>query len=420
MPKKIAPLKPLDVQRIAKAKERGYYSVGVPAGLGLQVAKGGSSNWVLRVTIAGKRREMGLGGYPDVQLADAQRLARDAREAISKGDDPITGRREARSARKVANAAALTFKECALSYVNAHESGWRNPKHTSQWRNTLETYAYPTLGKVLVRDVTLPLVLGVLEPIWNTKTETASRLRGRLESILDWAKVREYRAGDNPARWSGNLDAILPAPGKVAKAEHYAALSIDAVGAFLKDLRAIDGISARALELAILTAARAGEVRGATWAEIDLQAAEWRIPGDRMKAGKEHRVPLSAPAVALLKALPEGKRDELVFPSPRGGKLSDMSMTAILRRLKVAAVPHGFRSTFRDWAAERTHYPHEVAEMALAHAIASKVEAAYRRGDLFDKRRQIMNDWAAFCARPVDTKGAVVPMTRTKRSNTAA
>jgi integrase len=263
---------------------------------------------------------------------------------------------------------------------------------------------------LLVRDVGLPHVLAVLEPIWSKKTETASRLRGRLESILDWATTRDYRAGLNPARWKGHLDTVLPAAGSVANAGHHSALPVGEIGAFVKTLRSQAGMSALALEFTILTAARSGEVRGARWNEIDLDAATWTVPGERMKAGKEHRVPLSGAALAVLNALRHEDRDALLFASPRGGMLSDMSLTAVLRRMKVDAVPHGFRSSFRDWCAERTNYPREVAKMALAHAIGDKVEAAYRRGDLFEKRRRLMKDWAAFCANPEIRRGSVISM----------
>ena len=254
------------------------------------------------------------------------------------------------------------------------------------------------MGSLMVRDVGLPQVLAVLEPIWTTTNETAVRLRGRIELVLDWATARGLRDGLNPARWRGHLDKLLPKPSKVNNREHHAALPVGAVGAFMVRLRAAEGMGARALEFAILTAARSGEVRGATWAEIDRDAKVWTLPAARMKAGKEHRVPLTAEALALLDALPKVAGTELVFPAPRGGALSDMTLLAVLRRLDVPAVPHGFRSTFRDWAAERSNYPRDVAEMALAHAIGDKVEAAYRRGDLFEKRRLMMADWAAFLA----------------------
>lgn len=340
---------------------------------------------------------MGLGGYPDVTLAGAREAARRAREKVKAGVDPIEEARAARSGLRAAQASALTFEQASRAYIASHEAGWRNAKHAQQWRNTLESYAYPLVGSLLVRDVALPHVISVLEPIWRTKTETASRLRGRLEQVLDWSAARGLRDGPNPARWRGHLDKILPRPSKVARPGHHAALQLDGMPDFMERLRAVAGMGARALEFAILTAARSGEVRGATWAELDLSTAVWKVPAERMKSGKEHRVPLSHAALMLLKGLPRMAGEEWVFPSARGGQLSDMTLTAVLRRMQVDAVPHGFRSTFRDWCSERTDYPNEVAEMALAHAIGDKVEAAYRRGDLFDKRRRMMDDWALFC-----------------------
>ncbi len=374
----------------------------------MQVQPSGARSWVLRFSVAGKRREMGLGGFPDVTLADARRRAREEREKADKGADPIAERKAAASVLRAEQAKAFTFKASALAYIEAHESSWRNAKHGEQWRNTLAS-TYPTLGALQVRDVGLPHVMAVLEPIWKTKTETASRLRGRIESVLDWATARGYREGSNPARWKGHLDQLLAAPGKIAKTGHHAAVPVGEIGAFMKCLRAREGTGARALEFVILTAARSGEVRGATWAEMDLDAATWTVPGERMKAGKEHRVPLSQAALDLLRALPRIAGSDLVFPAPRGRVLSDMTLVAVMRRMEVDAVPHGFRSTFRDWCSERTNYPREVAEMALAHTITDKVEAAYRRGDLFEKRRRLMTEWAAFVAKP-EIKGEVVPL----------
>jgi integrase len=380
----------------------GLYFVGGVSGLALQVLPSGGRSWVLRMMIGSKRRDMGLGGFPDVTLAGAREAARAAREKVRQGIDPIEEGRAARSTLKATQAGALTFKQCAEKYMAAHEAGWKNIKHGQQWRNTLENYAIPVMGSLLVRDVGLSHVLEVLEPIWKTKTETASRLRGRIEQVLDWATARNYRDGQNPARWRGHLDKLLAAPGKVAKVEHHEALPAGDMGAFMLRLRAAEGMGARALEFVILTATRSGEVRGATWAEIDRDAKVWTVPAARMKAGKEHRVPLSDAALALIDkvaAMPRLAGTEYVFQAPRGGVLSDMTLTAVLRRMEVPAVPHGFRSTFRDWAGERTTYPNEVCEMALAHAIGSKVEAAYRRGDMFDRRRAMMADWASFIAK---------------------
>lgn len=410
MPKLARELGPLAVSKLSTS---GLHFVGGVQGLALQVGAGASRSWVLRNVIGGKRREMGLGSYPEVTLAVARDRARQARELVRQGVDPIERQQAAQSALRAAAAAVVTFREAAEKYIAAHEAGWKNAKHQQQWSNTLEQHAYPVLGSLHVRDIGTPQVLRVLEPIWTTTNETASRLRGRIELVLDWAAARGLREGQNPARWRGHLDKLLARPSKVNKRTHHPALPVSEVGAFMVRLREAEGMGARALEFVIYTAARSGEVRGATWAEIDIGGKVWLCPGTRMKAGKEHRVPLSPAALALLKALPKGKPEDLVFPAPRGGVLSDMTLTAVLRRLQVPAVPHGFRSTFRDWAAERTNYPREVAEMALAHAIGDKVEAAYRRGDLFERRRRMMADWAAFLSRP---EGAARVMTLPRRA----
>jgi len=393
--------KELGALAVAKLTGAGLHFVGGVTGLALQVTPSGARSWTLRASIAGRRRDMGLGGYPEVPLAKARDKAREARELLRQGVDPIERQRAAHSALRAAVASALTFKETAKAYMTTHEAGWKNAKHAQQWRNTLEAYAYPVMGELLVRDVQKEHVLAALRPIWTEKTETATRLRSRIELVLSYAMQAGYRPeGLNPARWRGGLDKLLPAPSKVAKVVNHAALPVSAVGDFMQRLRAADGQGARALEFTILTAARSGEVRGATWREIDLDAGVWVVPGERMKAGKEHRIALSGVAVALLESLPKMAGTDLVFPAARGGQLSDMTLTAVLRRMKVPATAHGFRSTFRDWAAERTNYPSEVAEMALAHAIDSKVEAAYRRGDMLEKRRAMMADWASFMAQP--------------------
>ena len=398
MPKKAKERSALEVQRL---KTPGLHAVGVVAGLHLQVLPSGARSWVLRVVIGGKRRDMGLGGYPDVTLAGAREKARAARETIAQGIDPIAARVAAKSALAASRGSAITFKDAAERFIEAKAGEWKNAKHCQQWTNTLETYAEPVIGSMQVRDIGLPHIIKILDPIWTSKTETASRVRARLESVLDWATVRGYRHGDNPARWKGHLDKILAKPGKVTKVEHHPALPIDQIANFMLALRQRHGITARALEVLILTATRSGEVRGACWEEFDLDAGLWTIPAGRMKAGREHRIPLSARVLAILNALPRLAEVELVFPAPRGGVLSDMSLTAVTRRMGIAAVPHGFRSTFRDWAAERTDYPSEMAEMALAHVINNKVEAAYRRGNMFEKRRRMMADWAHICTAAV-------------------
>ena len=411
--------KELGALAVSKISEPGLHFVGGVPGLALQVTPAGARSWTLRVMIGGKRRDMGLGGFSPsgVTLARAREAAVEARELIRNGIDPIQQQQAAQSALRAAMVDALTFKACAERYIKAHAASWKNAKHCQQWRNTLAQHAYPVFGELLVRDVKLSHVMAVLEPMWATTNETAVRLRGRIEIVLDWAAARELRDATNPARWRGHLDKLLAKPSKINKREHHAALSVGDVGAFMARLRSADGMGARALEFVILTAARSGEVRGATWAEFDLGAKVFTVPVSRMKAGKEHRVPLSAEALALLQALPRMAGSEFVFPAPRGGALSDMTLTAVLRRLQVPAVPHGFRSTFRDWAAERTNYPRDVAEMALAHAIGDKVEAAYRRGDLFEKRAAMMDDWAKFLAR-AETKGQVVELASRRATTT--
>lgn len=413
MPKKAKELSALEVSRLTAT---GFHAVGGVAGLHLQVTQTGARSWVLRAMVGGKRRDMGLGGYPDVTLAKAREKAREARDDITKGIDPIQARQEAKRSLEAARGAEIRFVKAAAAFIDAKSPEWRNPKHTAQWTATLTTYAYPTIGDMQVRDVALPHIINILEPIWQSKTETATRLRGRLEAILDWATVRGYRTGDNPARWKGHLDKLLASPKKLAKVKHHRAVDVADIGQFMTDLRQRDGVAARALEFAILTAARSGEVRGMQWEELDRATKTWTVPAARMKAGKEHRVPLSDKAMAIINTRPTIEGNDFVFASPRGNQLSDMSLTEVMRRMNIDAVPHGFRSTFRDWAAERTNYPREVAEMALAHTIENKVEAAYRRGDLFEKRRRMMEDWAAHCDH-AEGQGKVIPI---NKSNTAA
>ncbi|MET3498171.1 tyrosine-type recombinase/integrase [Variovorax boronicumulans] len=401
MPKKAAELGALAVSRLVKP---GAHAVGGVAGLKLKINDAGARSWVLRATVAGKIRDMGLGGFPDVSLAQARERARAARDKIHAGEDPIHARQAARSAVAAASAKARTFEQCVDAYLKAKSGEWKNAKHRAQWSSTLDLYAKPTIGQMLVQDIELSHVLTVLEAIWTTKTETASRLRGRIETVLDWATVRGYRKGENPARWRGHLDQLLGRPRKIKKVTHHPALQLADVGAFMADLRQVEGMSARALELAVLTAARSGEVRGARWDEIDLQAKLWTVPAERMKAKKEHRVPLSKQALKLLEAVPRIEGSELVFPGRKPLQpLSDMSLSACMRRMDYkdakgrVCVPHGCRSTFRDWASEKTTFSGEMAEMALAHTIDSAVEAAYRRGDMLAKRLKMMQSWADFC-----------------------
>lgn len=394
MPKKSREMGALEVGRLS---ESGLYAVGGVTGLYLQIT-GAAKSWILRAKVGTKRRDMGLGGFPTVTLAQAREKARIAREVIEAGTDPILERERAQSALRAAQTGAVKFSDAARMFIDARGDEWRNAKHRQQWVNTIEKYAAPTIGNLLVADIRKEHVLLVLEPIWKTKTETASRVRGRIEQILDWAKAHGHRDGENPARWRGHLDKLLSKPSKIAKVEHHAALQIDEMGAFMVDLRTREGTGARALEMLVLTAARSGEIRGATWQEIDLDGALWTIPGERMKGGKEHRVPLCKRVVDMLRELPRMEGTDLVFPGSKKKPLSDMTLIAVMQRMKADAVPHGFRSTFRDWASERTSYPAEMAEMALAHTLTNKVEAAYRRGDLVAKRAHMMEAWAKFCA----------------------
>jgi len=395
MVRKAEELSPLEVKRL---KGPGRHAVGGVAGLYLYLNEGAGSSWVLRVTAAGKRQYMGLGPYPEVGLGEARDKAREAKALFAQGINPKDQRRELASALKAKQALLKTFEEAVLAYIETHGDGWKNPKHRAQWISTLKTYAFPKIGSLLVKDVGQEAVLSVLEPIWKEKTETASRLRGRIEAVLDWSKVRGYRSGENPAAWKGHLDQLLVAPGKIAKVEHHRSLEYAKLPDFMSRLRLQPGVSAHALEFLILCAARSGEVRGATWSEVDFQEGVWTIPAERMKVGKEHRVPLSKAAMALLKAQPRIADSEHIFPGRKGGALSDMSLSKVMRDMKVDAVPHGFRSTFRDWLGDETAYPRELAEQALAHTLPNKVEAAYRRKDALEKRRKMMEDWADFCA----------------------
>jgi integrase len=393
-------LNKLNALAVTRAKARGYLSDG--GGLYLQVGPTGNKSWVFRYRDGPKLREMGLGPTHTLSLADARIAAAICRKQRLDGIDPIEARKTSRAAARLQAAKAITFQQCAEAYIEGHRAGWSNAKHAAQWGSTLKTYAYPTFGSLAVASVDSGLVLKSLEPIWTTKAETASRLRQRIEAVLDWARVRGYREGENPARWKGHLDQTLPARGQVAKVEHHAALPYNEIAAFIRKLREQAGNSALALEFAILTAARSGEVMGAIWDEIDTHAKLWTIPAERMKAGKEHRVPLCKSALAVLDKLPKAKPGAFVFPGGKPGKpLSAMALLMTLRRMQRSDLTaHGFRSTFRDWVAEQTDFPHEVAEIALAHTVSNKVEAAYRRGDLFEKRRQLAETWGAYCSDP--------------------
>lgn len=400
-------LQRLTAKGVEKRREPGYYADG--GNLWLQVSPAGTKSWIFRFTLNGRSREMGLGSLNAVSLAKAREKAADCRALLADGIDPIDARDGQRSQEALARARQRSFEKCAEAYVKAHRAKWRNKKHAAQWTNTLETYCGPVIGALPVADVDTGLVLRCLEPIWTEKHETATRLRQRIESILDWARARGYRTGDNPARWKGHLDKTLPAIPKKARVKHHAALPYADMGAFMKTLRGQEGTAARALEFVILTAARTAEVIGAQPEEFDLKKAVWTIPGARMKAGREHRVPLSPRALEIVRAQIELGGEHL-FPGLKNGMpLSNMAMLALLERMgRDDLTVHGFRSTFRDWAAESTSYPREVCEMALAHTVSDQVEAAYRRGDLFEKRHRLMVDWAKHCERR--QKGNVVPL----------
>ena len=403
----------------AKVRTAGPGRYGDGDGLFLLVRPNLSRFWVFRYRMGGRMREMGLGrageGQGDRPLSQAREAAAPLWRQVKQGTDPLIHREAETAAVKAAaqDAAtrAVTFRDVAGFYLAAHEAGWRNTKHRAQWANTLDTYAYPHMGDLPVGTVGTEHVLAALEPIWREKPETASRVRGRIEAVLDYAKVRGWRSGENPARWRGHLDHLLPARSKVAAIEHHAALPWAEIGGFMAALRTRDGIAARALEFAILTATRTAEALGARWNEIDMQAATWIIPAERMKAKREHRVPLSAPALALLGEMAKLRTTDdpaaVVFPGAQAGRpLSNMALLMTLRRMKRGDLTaHGFRSSFRDWVSEATGYPREVAEAALAHVVGDKTQAAYARGDLFEKRRRLMDEWAAFCDRTAPASG---------------
>jgi len=386
--------------------EPGYHFDG-RNGLYLQVSLSGSKSWICRFSFGGKSYEQGLGSFPGIGVAEARRKAAAKRSLLDQGIRPL-GRREEDKQRRQAEAAARstgkTFKECAEAYIAAHASGWRNKKHADQWRNTLKTYAYPVIGDLPVSAVSVSQVSEILEPIWTSKTETATRVRGRIESVLDWATVRGFRSGENPARWRGHLDQLFPKRRSVQKVKHHGALPYERVPDFVAALRTVSGVSAAALEFTILTAARTGESLKAKWSEFSLEGDDpvWVVPAERMKAGREHRVPLSGRAVEILRSMKKiNAESDYVFASPmkEGGEhLSDMALLVLVKRLAGEKMTtHGFRSSFRDWSSEKTSHPHEVAEMALAHTVKNQVEAAYRRGDLLGKRRSLMQAWSDYC-----------------------
>ncbi len=409
MAKQIEKLTPEFINSVDKP---GMYPDGL--GLYLQVSKWNTKSWLFRYSRNYKLRSLGLGATHTITLLEARKRAKQARQLLLDGIDPIDTKHDKRQQDALERARVMTFDQCAKAYIDAHRHGWKSPKHAEQWTNTLTTYATPIIGGLPVAEVDTALVMKVLNPIWTTKTETASRVRGRIESILGWATVSKLRTGENPARWRDHLENLLPKRSKVQKVAHHPALPYADIETFIKELRSHGGIAALALEFTILTAARTGEVIGANWDEIDLDGKVWTIPPERMKAEKEHRVPLCTRAIEILNEL-QKLGGEYVFPGLKPKKpLSNMAMLNLLKRMKRGDLTvHGFRSTFRDWAAEQTTYPHEMAEMALAHTIDNKVEAAYRRGDLFKKRIRMMQDWQKHCE-TVATKANVTPIKKTR------
>jgi|KBSSwiStaDraftv2_1062776.scaffolds.fasta_scaffold304813_2 integrase len=407
----------LTALKVARVLAPGMYADG--AGLYLQVTGVGAKSWIYRFSLNGKAREMGLGSLAAVNLSEARIKAGECRRLRQQGSDPIEERKARRQKAELEAAKTITFKEAAANYIASHCAGWRNAKHAAQWGATLATYAEPALGAVSIQAIDTELLLKVLEPIWQAKPETANRLRGRIEAILDWAKVRGLREGENPARWRGHLQYQLPAKSKLRRVKHHAALSYAELPEFISELREQGGVAARALEFTILTAARTGETIGAVWGEFNASDKLWILPAERMKGGKEHRVPLTARVLAILRDAERNRTpsSDYVFVGGKLGKpLSNMAMMELLRRMDRRDITvHGFRSTFRDWAAERTNFQREVSEMALAHAVGDKVEAAYRRGDLFEKRRRLMAEWTVYCNTPKAAgRDKPIPMRRSR------
>lgn len=399
----------LNAIKIKKLKSAGRYGDG--RGLWLHIGPSGGKSWVFRFMLAGKSREMGLGTLDALTLADARDAARAARKLVASGLDPIESRRAEAAVR---TDTSIPFEDAAEQYITSHQASWKNEKHRDQWRSTLKTYAYPVFGKTMVSAIDTALVLKVIQPIWNEKPETASRIRQRIERILDWSKVRGFRSGENPARWKGHLDQLLPMTSKIRRVRHHPAMPHAELPEFMQELREQEFISARALEFTILNASRTGEAIGAQWSEFNFATKIWTIPGERMKAGREHRVPLCDRSLEILAALP--RESEFVFPGAKPKQpLSNMAMAELLKGMKHEFTVHGFRSTFRDWADERTNYPREIIEASLAHVNKNKTEAAYKRGDSLEKRRRLMREWENFCAMPVQKSEPIVQMRQVNR-----
>ena len=412
MPIKTKELSATEVRRlshsVSKTTGKEYnalHSVGGVAGLLLQVTPTGAKSWVYRIHITGKRRSIGLGGFPDVTLTQARDKARAMREKIAEGIDPVEERQAIRRERLAAQISTMTFADAMRDYIKMKSKEFKNPRQEQQWTNSLTSYALPHIGKVPVRDIELAQIKAVLDPIWEAKTETANRVRARMENILGWCAVHGYRSAENPAKWQGYLDEVYPSPEKIKKKSHHAALSVDALPAFMTDLKKRTGTAARAMEFLILTASRTNEVigdkrigkAGITWQEIDFKAKVWTVPADRMKSGKAHKVPLTDAAMSLINSMETGAPDALLFAGPKGDIPSNNFLSALLKRMDQPVTAHGFRSTFKDWARERTAYADEVSELALAHVNSDATRAAYARSELIDKRRQLMGDWERYC-----------------------
>ena len=394
----------LSARTVESTKKAGLIADG--GGLYLQVGKLGAKSWLYRFMLNGRAREMGLGSLLAVSLANAREKAARCRSLLADGIDPIEARKADRRKNLEVDLKTINFKAAAEAYIETHEPAWKNTKHASQWRNTLRADAYPIAGNLLVSEIDTEIVMQILRPIWALKPETAGRLRGRIERILDWATVSGFRQGQNPAQWRGHLENLLPAKSRIHSVKHHPAMPYQEVGDFILQLREMDGVAAQALEFTIFTAARSSEVRGALWNEFDFERGLWTIPSSRTKAGKEHRIPLAERPLQIIRNMRDVASAEFVFPGGKPGRgLSDMALLSVLRRLGIKQTVHGFRSSFRDWTAEQTQFPREVAEQSLAHTVGNKVEAAYLRSDLFEKRRHLMQTWATYLDTP---KGQVV------------
>lgn len=412
MPKTVKPLEALEVKRlthsVSKTTGKPYnalHPVGGVSGLLLQVTPTGAKSWLLRTVVGSKRRNIGLGSYPEVTLAKAREKAAEYKEKISQGVDPVEERKANKRKLIAEQLSTITFDEAAKEYLKKKSKEFKNPRQAQQWENSLASYASPHIGSIPVSEIDLPQIKRVLTPIWETKTETANRVRSRIENILGWCAIHGYRSSENPARWSGFLDKVFPAPGSIKTKKHYQALPVSELPNFMSELSKRTGTASRALEFLVLTASRTNEVigdkrigkRGITWSEIDLDQKVWTVPAERMKGGRQHRVPLSDRALAILEDMPEGKSNELVFAGPKGDIPSNNFLSALLKRMDYPITAHGFRSTFKDWARENTAYADEVSELALAHVNNDATRAAYARSELIEKRRLLMSEWEGYC-----------------------